>query len=216
VRDVGCGARSTDPAPSFCNSHFAICNCMASAHAEIDPRWTETARTEIRCLRTRGDRPWAIFECRMSSAEWLPGAEWGSHFPVGVTSQPRRVPITRFHLCRRNLGQFTSGIYVRVLGGVFRSQSRVRDVGCGARSIDRAPSFCNSHFAIRNCIASAHTGIDPCDCKLPIVKWQMVFGAEWRSHFPVGVTFQPCRVPITLLHLCRRAWRCRRFVSRAS
>jgi hypothetical protein len=151
----------------------------------------------------------------MSSAEWLPGAEWGSHFPVGVTSQPRRVPITRFHLCRRNLGQFTSGIYVRVLGGVFRSQSRVRDVGCGARSIDRAPSFCNSHFAIRNCIASAHTGIDPCDCKLPIVKWQMVFGAEWRSHFPVGVTFQPCRVPITLLHLCRRAWRCRRFVSRA-
>jgi hypothetical protein len=97
----------------------------------------------------------------MSSAEWLPGAERRSLLPADVAFQPRRVPITRFHLCRRNLGQFTSGIDVRVLSGVFWSESRVRDVGCGARSTDPAPSFCNSHFDIRNCIASAHAEIDP-------------------------------------------------------
>jgi hypothetical protein len=63
---------------------------------------------------------------------------------VGVTSQPRRVPITRFHLCRRDAGQFTSGIDVRVLSGVFWSESRVRDVDVGHEAL-----ILLLHFAIR-------------------------------------------------------------------
>jgi hypothetical protein len=63
---------------------------------------------------------------------------------VGVTFQPCRVPITLLHPCRRDAGQFTSGIDVRILSSVFRSQSRVRDVDVVHEAL-----LLLLHFAIR-------------------------------------------------------------------